>query len=140
MSTDSSNDPYAKAGIWIPVTDPARARKFYIAVFDWKCMEFGSPSLLEDIKETYFFTKSGSLYGCFFLKNETKISPPDEKDKDTVDVHTVFAVKDIEESLELIEKNGGYRKVGKTSIGPNMGYIARFVDSEGNLMGIYAMN
>ena len=103
-------------------------------------MGFGSPSLLKDIKETYFFTRSGSLYGCFFLKNETKISPPDEKDKDTVDVHTVFAVLDIEESLELIEKNGGQRKVGKTSIGPNMGYIARFVDSEGNLMGIYAMN
>jgi predicted enzyme related to lactoylglutathione lyase len=103
-------------------------------------MEFGSPSLLEDIKETYFFTKGGSLYGCFFLKTGTTISPPDEMDKDTVDVHTVFAVKDIEESLELIEKNGGQRKVAKTSIGPNMGYVARFVDSEGNLMGIYAMN
>ncbi|KAH6723243.1 hypothetical protein BKA61DRAFT_727166 [Leptodontidium sp. MPI-SDFR-AT-0119] len=102
------------------------AKWFYTAVFDWKCMEFGSPSLLEDIKETYFFTRSGSLYGRFFLKNETKISPPDEKDKDTIDVHNVFAVLDIEESLELI-KNGGHRKVAKTSIGPNMGYVARFV-------------
>jgi predicted enzyme related to lactoylglutathione lyase len=100
-------------------------------------METGSPSLLEGIKETYFFTRSGSLYGCFFLTNEIKTT---ESSDSPVGVHTVFSVKDIEESLDLIEKNGGKRHAGKTSIGPNMGFVARFVDSEGNIMGIYALN
>ena len=49
-------------------------------------------------------------------------------------------MKDIEESLNLIEKNGGKTLVGKTSIGPNMGFVAQFSDSEGNVMGVYAFN
>lgn len=123
------------------MTDPVRARNFYSAVLGWKCMDTGNPSPIEGIKETYFFTKGGTLNGCFCLMDEAKIVRAiDAADKYRLGVHTVFAVKDIEESLDLIEKNGGYRYVGKTSIGPNMGFIARFIDSEGNLMGIYAMN
>ena len=100
-------------------------------------METGSPSLLEGIKETYFFTKGSSLYGCFFLAAESKETQSSDS---AIGVHTVFSVKDIEESLGLIEKNGGKKHSGKTSIGPNMGFVARFVDSEGNIMGIYALN
>lgn len=100
-------------------------------------METGSPSLLEGVKETYFFTKGGSLYGCFFLADYGQNTQPTDT---TIGVHNVFSVKDIEESLDLIERNGGKRHAGKTSIGPNMGFVARFVDTEGNIMGIYAMS
>jgi predicted enzyme related to lactoylglutathione lyase len=136
----SSNDGYSQVGIWIPVTDPVRARNFYSAVLHWDCMDTGSPSPIEGIKETYYFTKGGTLNGCFCLMDEAKIArSADEADKYRVGVHTIFAVKDIEASLDLIEKNGGHRHVDRVSIGPNMGFIARFIDSEGNLMGIYAM-
>jgi uncharacterized protein len=100
-------------------------------------MENGSSSPLQGIKETYFFTKSGTLYGCFFLTDEPKVIQPTDS---PAGVHNVFSVKDIEESLDLIEKNGGKKQAGKTSLGPNMGFVAQFIDSEGNLMGIYAFN
>ncbi|KAE9370109.1 hypothetical protein N431DRAFT_546075 [Stipitochalara longipes BDJ] len=136
MSTESSPDPYTKVGIWIPVADPNRARTFYSAVFDWKCKETGNPSPLEGIKETYFFTKGGALYGCFFLTDKPATPQPADN---PVGVHNIFSVKDIEESLELIEKNGGKKHAGKTSIGP-LGFVARFIDTEGNIMGIYSAN
>jgi uncharacterized protein len=100
-------------------------------------METGSPSLLEGIKETYFFTKGGALYGCFFLTDEPKTI---EASVSHIGAHTVFSVKDIEESLDLIAKSGGTTHAGKTSFGPFGGSVARFVDTEGNIMGIYAMN
>jgi predicted enzyme related to lactoylglutathione lyase len=130
------SDPYSKFGFWIPVTDPDRARAFYTAVFDWKCKEKGSASLLEGIKEIYAFTKGGALYGCFFITDKPATPRPEDS---PIGVHNVFSVKDIEESLELIEKNGGKIHAGKTSIGP-LGFMARFVDTEGNIMGIYAPN
>lgn len=64
----------------------------------------------------------------------------DEGDKSRVGVQTVFQVNNIEDTLNLIENNGGKTHIDKTSMGPNMGYIARFIDSEGNLMGIYGLN
>ena len=123
------------------MTDPIRARNFYSAVFGWKCMETGNPSPIEGIKETYFFTKGGTLNGCFCVMDEARIvRTADEDDKYRLSVHTVLAVKDIEGTLDLIEKNGGHKHIGRTTMGPKMGFIARFIDSEGNLMGLYAMN
>jgi predicted enzyme related to lactoylglutathione lyase len=100
-------------------------------------METGSPSLVEGIKETYFFTKGGALYGCFFLTEEPK---PAETSISHIGPHTVFSVKDIEESLDLIEKSGGKTHARKTSFGPFGGFIARFIDTEGNIMGLYSLN
>jgi len=96
----------------------------------------GNPSPLEGIKETYLFTKGGALYGCFFLTDKPATPLPADA---PLGVHNVFSVKDIEESLELIEKNGGKRHAEKTSIGP-LGFVAQFIDTEGNVMGIYAVN
>jgi predicted enzyme related to lactoylglutathione lyase len=128
-------------GIWIPVTDTARARKFYTTVFGWTCMKTGTPSPIDGIKETYFFTNGGSINGCFCEVEESKIIPSAKiADKTALGVHAVFSVKDIAESLDLVEKIGGHKHVGRTSMGPNMGYIARFLDSEGNLIGLHAMN
>jgi len=132
----SSSDAYTKVGIWIPVTDPLRARTFYSTVFSWKCQETSNPLALEGIKETYFFTKGGALYGCFFLADK---SITQQSLDASIGVHNIFSVKDIEETLELIENNGGKRHAGKTSIGVS-GFVARFVDTEGNIMGIYASN
>ncbi|KIW91461.1 uncharacterized protein Z519_08357 [Cladophialophora bantiana CBS 173.52] len=64
----------------------------------------------------------------------------DPMDKDRVGVHTVFAVRDITESLDLVKENGGHTHLDKTGMGPKMGFVARFVDPEGNLMGLYAMS
>ncbi|EXJ71674.1 uncharacterized protein A1O5_05482 [Cladophialophora psammophila CBS 110553] len=112
-----SDDAYSRVGIWIPVTDPARARKFYSAVLGWKCMENGAPSPIEGIKETYFFTKGNNINGCFCLMDKTNIlDTRGPMDKDRVGVHTVFAVRDITESLDLVKENGGHAHLDKTAL------------------------
>ncbi|KIW31784.1 uncharacterized protein PV07_03376 [Cladophialophora immunda] len=115
MADQCSNDAYSRVGIWIPVTDPARARKFYSAVLGWTCMENGAPSPIAGIKETYFFTKGNNVNGCFCLMDQAKIiDTRDAADKDRVGVHTVFAVKDIAESLDLVQQHGGHKHLDKT--------------------------
>jgi len=138
---NSSDDSPTNVGIWIPVTDPTRARNFYTVVLGWKFMGGGNACPIDGIKETHYFTKGRTISGCLCLMDEAKIvRDADTADKSRIGVHTVFAVKDIEESLALIEKNGGHIHVGRTSMGPKSGFIARFIDPEGNLMGIFAMN
>jgi predicted enzyme related to lactoylglutathione lyase len=48
-------------------------------------------------------------------------------------------VPSIEKSLEKIEASGGTIMMGKTPIGSDMGWIALFKDTEGNLMGLHQM-
>jgi len=48
-----------------------------------------------------------------------------------------IAVKSIETALEKVENAGGTACMPKTEIGPNMGWIASFRDTEGNLLGFH---
>ncbi|KAL2274068.1 hypothetical protein FJTKL_03685 [Diaporthe vaccinii] len=55
-------------------------------------------------------------------------------------VLTTFAVDSIERTLSMVEGLGGTVHLQKTAIGGDMGCLARFVDCEGNLQGIWAPN
>ena len=46
-------------------------------------------------------------------------------------------VPSIDESLTAIEKAGGKVAMPKTEIGSGMGWIAAFIDTEGNIMGFH---
>jgi predicted enzyme related to lactoylglutathione lyase len=46
-------------------------------------------------------------------------------------------VDDINASLKAIEKKGGKTLRKKQDIGQNMGSTAYFIDTEGNVMGLY---
>jgi predicted enzyme related to lactoylglutathione lyase len=48
--------------------------------------------------------------------------------------------KDLQKIIDKIEKNGGKIVVPKTEIGPEMGFYAMFVDTEGNKLGLYSNN
>jgi len=103
-------------------------------------MDTSGCSPMEGIKETFYFTNGAAINGCFCLVEEEHMARAAAAgDKLRVGVHAVFEVADIEESLDLIEKHGGQKHVEKSSMGPNKGYVARFIDTEGNLMGIYTM-
>lgn len=48
-----------------------------------------------------------------------------------------IGVDDIDSSLKAIVKWGGKTLRKKEDIGQNMGFTAYFIDTEGNVMGLY---
>ena len=49
-----------------------------------------------------------------------------------------FASDDVSTELERIENAGGSIVQGKTMISPDTGYMAIFIDSEGNRIALYS--
>ncbi len=95
-------------------------------------METGNPSLLEGIKETYHFAKRGSFYGFFFRTAESKTATSSNGD---IGVYTAFSLKDIEEPLSREE---WWQETLEDEHWPENGFCCSFLDSEGNIMGVYA--
>jgi uncharacterized protein len=46
----------------------------------------------------------------------------------------------IDKVLERVEKAGGKIMVPKTALPPGMGFFAHFMDTEGNRIGVHALN
>ncbi|PWI64543.1 hypothetical protein PCL_09556 [Purpureocillium lilacinum] len=137
MATDSKTK--SNVGIWITVTDPTRARDFYSNVLGWTCAAKGRLSAVEGITETYYFAKGSKINGCFCVMDRARIIPTFDRSNATkFGPHAVFEVDDVTTTLNLVDKHGGETCVEKTSMGLDMGFIARFVDTEGNLMGLYS--
>ncbi|KAF9882138.1 hypothetical protein CkaCkLH20_00174 [Colletotrichum karsti] len=122
----------------LPVTDAGRAAKFYTAVLGWKCGEASMPSPTPWVKSVHFFNKGG-LNGAFLLMEKSnQIINYDGSKPERVSVLPTFCVASIEETVEKAEKLGGKVHVPKTAIGGGMGFFCRFIDCEGNLVGIWA--
>ncbi|EQB57040.1 hypothetical protein CGLO_02880 [Colletotrichum gloeosporioides Cg-14] len=141
MSSDGTAcaPPYGQmTWLELPVTDAARAARFYTAVLGWECPETPMASVTPWVKTVHFFNK-GNLHGAFLLMEESnRISNVDEGRPERIPVLPTFAVKSIEETIAEAEKLGGKLHVPKTAIGNGMGFFSRFIDCEGNLVGIWA--
>ncbi len=128
--------PGTNAITWfeIPVIDTKRAKKFYETVLDIK-ME--TRSVGETDEEMTFFpfepgiirATSGLVSGALTKNNFYKPS------KDGTVVY-LNAFPKIQPVIDRIEPAGGKIILPKTKI--QAGFIARFVDSEGNIMGLHA--
>lgn len=147
----------------VPVMSVSRASAFYSSVLGWECNDQeGKPSPTGLEKSIHMFNK-GMLHGAFLLLPDddatAKVanqSPP----KKSVPVAT-FMVESIEETIKKVEAAGGKVNMSvkssassarwtlflvfmltstspKTEIGGGMGVFARFIDTEGNLQGIWA--
>lgn len=99
--------------------DLKRAQKFYKSVFGWTFENFGRDYLL--------FNPPDGIGGAFSLVD----SIPEK-----TQVIVYINVNDIEKYLEMIIEQGGSLVEIKTEI-PNIGYVAKFLDSEGNLVGLF---
>ncbi|WP_420573952.1 VOC family protein [Kordia sp.] len=113
----------------IPVADMDRAQKFYETVFkvSMKVQDFG-----------------GLLYGWFppkpasesatgaLVKQESYIPST------TDGVLVYFASGDVANELAIIEEAGGTIVQGKTQISPDTGYMAIFIDTEGNRIALFS--
>jgi uncharacterized protein len=108
----------------IHIDDMERAKKFYDGVFDWGFNSYGPSDFLQ-IKADK--TENGELIGAL---QSRKYSPVPDK---IIGLECTIGVENLDETLERVKKNGGQILVPKTAI-PYVGYIAKFLDTEGNLM------
>ncbi len=112
----------------IPVVDFARAKKFYETLFDAEIMEMPFPDgkygmLLCDMQEG---VGGGIVQGQGFAPS----------DKGTV-VY-LNGGDDLSIPLARIEKAGATILLPKTAIGQN-GFMAHFIDTEGNRVALHSM-
>ena len=108
----------------IHIDDMERAKNFYGEVFDWGFNSYGPSDFLQ-IKADK--TESGELIGAL---QSRKYSPLQEK---ITGFECTIAVANIDEIIEKVQSRGGQVLMPKTAI-PYVGWIAKFLDTEGNLI------
>jgi predicted enzyme related to lactoylglutathione lyase len=103
-----------------------RARKFYEVVFGWNFEPWGPPNfyLIETGKE-----KAGAIRGALQERRELV------RGHKMVGFECTIVVANIDETMRAIEASGGRIAAPKFHI-PNVGTIAYFFDTEGNVAGI----
>ena len=108
----------------IHIDDLERAKSFYEGVFDWGFNSYGQADFLQ-IKADK--SNNGELIGAL---QSRKYSPIPEK---VIGLECSIGVENIDEIISKVEKNAGTVVMPKTTI-PYVGYIAKFLDTEGNLI------
>ena len=115
----------------IPVTDMARAKHFYQVVFGIHMEDTDMPGM--QMSMFPYEMNSGKLSGALVKSDYHRPS------KDGVVVY-LNANPDMKEILERIETEHGEVVMPKTQISPEIGYMAFFIDSEGNRIALHSQN
>lgn len=117
----------------IPVTDSPRAKKFYETVFD---MQMFSQDMM-GMEMTFFpgdmENPSGKVSGAL-VKSEMHIPGA------TGAIVYLNANPSIQAVVDRIEPAGGKVIMPSTKISDEIGYMAFFMDTEGNRMALHAGN
>lgn len=113
----------------IPSIDFPRAVRFYETIFDSKLKveQFGSFPM------GVFPGKEGNSIGCVIQGEQYAPNPNGP-------VLYMDATPDMDGVLARIEKAGGRILLEKTALPQDMGYIAHFIDTEGNRLALHAMH
>ena len=114
----------------IPVTDLQRAKHFYQVAFSIHMEDFEMPGI--EMSGFPADMGNGKVSGAL-VKGMVKPS---------TDGITIYlnANPDMTDVLNRIESEGGQIVMGKTLISPEIGYMAFFIDSEGNRIGLHSQN
>lgn len=113
----------------IPVTDFARAVKFYQAILDVSIEEVDM-----DGTQMGVLPSDGETVSVVLVKGN------DYKPTMYGSVLYLNAGNDLQPMLDKVEKNGGQVIVPKSEISPEMGFFALFTDTEGNKLGLHSIN
>ncbi len=115
----------------IPVNDMARARKFYEKIFEIKMQEME----MQGVQMAFFpfDNMSGKLAGALAKGSFHRPCT------DGVAVY-LNGNPDLSTVLARIEGAGGKIKIQKTLINKESGYMAFFIDTEGNKLGLHSNN
>jgi len=108
----------------IHIDNMERAKKFYDKVFDWGFNSYGPDDFLQ-IKADK--SENGELIGAL---QSRKYSPVSEN---LIGLECSIGVENIDETIERVKSNGGKLLLPKTLI-PSVGWVAKFLDTEGNLI------
>jgi hypothetical protein len=115
----------------IPTIDIDRAQKFYETIFDMQMIPLDNPQIqmrlfpIENMENV-----GGSIV---FNKDFYKASATDGP------LIYLNANPDVQIILDRIEAAGGKIVVPKTQISPEYGYMALFIDSEGNRVALHSI-
>ena len=118
----------------IPVDDVERAIEFYKKNFGWAFNKFDSNNgpywiiATTEVDDKMMPVKPGSINGGMMKRQS----------QDHV-LTNYITVSSIDDALKKIETSGGTVCMPKSPIGSDMGWIAMFKDTEGNLMGLHQM-
>lgn len=104
--------------------DIERAKQFYDKVFDWGFNSYGQADFLQ-IKDDK--SENGELIGAL---QSRKYAPIPEK---IIGLECSISVENIDTIIEKIKASGGKILLDKTPI-PYVGWITKFLDTEGNLL------
>jgi uncharacterized protein len=111
----------------IPVNDMPRAKKFYSAVFGHELIDMNMP----DMESAAFpWVNDAPNAGGGLVKSKNY-------EPSATGTVVYFYSEDLSIELVKVVKNGGKVLVPKTSIG-EYGFIALFIDSEGNRIGLHS--
>lgn len=108
----------------IHIDNIERAKSFYDGVFDWGFNSYGQDDFLQ-IKSDK--SENGELIGAM---QSRKYSPVPDK---IIGLECSIGVENIDDIIEKVKSHGGQILMPKTAI-PHVGWIAKFLDTEGNLM------
>lgn len=115
----------------IPSTDFGRATRFYEALFDTTLrIEEGNAELM---KMAIFTDPSGTTCGSV---THSEYSQPSSNGT----MIYLDASPSIDTVLKRITPAGGKIYLPKTELPDDIGFIAHFVDTEGNLVGLHAQH
>jgi predicted enzyme related to lactoylglutathione lyase len=113
----------------IPTIDFSRATAFYQAILDISIEEIEMDGI-----QMGLFPNDGESISVQLIKGgEYKTS------RDGTIVY-LNAGNDLQTVANKIEANGGKIIAPKTEIGPDMGFYAMFIDTEGNKLGLHSTN
>lgn len=108
----------------IHIDNMERAKKFYDGVFKWGFNSYVQDDFLQ-IKADK--SENGELIGA--MQSRKYSSVPDK----IIGFECTIGVDNIDETIEKVKTLGGQVVMPRTAI-PYVGYIAKFLDTEGNLV------
>jgi uncharacterized protein len=116
----------------IPVADLDRACKFYEALSGKKLKReaMGAPG---NEMAMFELDDQAAVNGCLFHTPEVKPSA-------TGTLVYLNAEPSIDTWLSRVERAGGKVVQGKTALPPGLGFFAYIMDTEGNRVGVHALN
>lgn len=108
----------------IHIDDMGRAKNFYEEVFGWGFVSYGPPDFMQIKTDA---TEKGELIGALQART---YSPVKEK---LIGLECTISVSNVEDIIKKVEEGGGKILMPKTAI-PYVGWITKFLDTEGNLV------
>lgn len=116
----------------IPADNIDRAKKFYKETFDWQIEDVPEMNYVilrtAEVDEKRMIKEPGAINGGMFKRG----------DMDNMVTAPTFAidVENIEDAIKKIKNAGGLIIKEKMPVG-NMGFIAYFKDTEGNILSVW---